>query len=279
MSKRMLINYFLLVLILVFTWIGVKYPITEDQMIDREAITHLKPQNIDHIKIETADHNIELSKQGQVWRIDRPIKWFANNVAAERLASMAGLHPQSKLPRNEIDLSTLGLRIPKAVVTLNNKAIYFGDTNSIGNRRYLMVDPMVYLASDVHYPFISQGVIGLVDERLLPSQLPLQSLAFSSFKLTRDATGWHSDNKGSADQAAQLIHNWQHSAASRITDYHAGSTPLQKITATLQDGSSIEFYVLSIKPEIVIARPDLQLSYHFPPSLYYKLLALAQSDE
>jgi len=277
----MLINYLLIVLIVIFTWIGIKYPITKDQMIDREAITHLKPQNIDHIKIETADNNIELSRQGQSWHIDRPIQWFANNVAAERLASMAALHPQSKLPRNEIDLSTLGLRIPKAVVTLNNKAIYFGNTNRIGNRRYLMVDPMVYLASDVHYPFISQGVIGLVDERLLPSQLPLQSLAFSGFKLTQDATGWHSDNKGTAeaDKAAQLIHNWHRSAASRITAYNERSTPLQKITATLQDGSSIEFYVLSIKPEIVIARPDLQLSYHFPPSQYYDLLALDQPDE
>ena len=279
MSKRMLINYLLIVLIVIFTWIGIKFPIREDQLIDRDAITTLKPQNITHIKIETADGTIEINKQGQVWQIDNPVHWYANNVAAERLASLAGVHPQSKLPRTEIDISTLGLRIPKAVVTLNNTAVYFGDTNRIGNRRYLMVDPNVFLVSDVYYPFISQGLNSLIDERLLPSHLALKSLAFSGFKLEKDATGWHSDKPEDSTAAEQLINHWQRNAATRISRYNEGTTPLQKITATLQNDTEINFFLLSIKPQIVIARPDLKLAYHFAEHDYYNLLELEKPHE
>lgn len=280
MSKRMLINYLLLILIIIFTWIGIKYPITNDQLINRNAITTLKPGNISNIKIETADEIILLEKQGTRWQLVNPINWFANNISAERITTLAAVEPQSKLPKEQIDISTLGLRIPKAVITLNEKTIYFGDTNRIGNRRYLMVEPNVYLASDIHYAFISQGLSGLVDNRLLPSQLDLQTLKFPSFQLTKEASGWVTDSAGKSEEKTnQLISNWQKKQASAIKPYESTLTPLNKIKAGLQSGEELEFYVLSIKPEIVIARPDLNLQYHFPDHQYYELLSLDQPGE
>lgn len=276
MSKRMLINYVLLILIIIFTWIGIKYPITEDQMINRNAITTLKPQNITDIKIETADDTIILQKQAGSWYLRSPIDWFANNIAVERLSTVASLEPQSKLPKDQIDLSSLGLRIPKAVVTLNNKSIYFGDTNRIGNRRYLMVEPNIYLASDIHYLFINQGLSGLVDNRLLPSKLELTELKFPTFKLHKDNSVWSTDLTGeSAQDSSQLIKNWQQKQAT-IKPYEKALTPLHKIIASQQNGDKIEFYVLSIQPEIIIARPDLNIQYHFPDHQYYELLSLNQ---
>ncbi len=279
MSKRMLINYLLLILIIIFTWIGIKYPITEDQMINRNAITTLKPHNITDIKIETADETMVLKKQGTSWNVISPISWFANNISAERIASLAGVEPQSKLPINEIDISTLGLRIPKAVVTLNQKSIYFGDTNRIGNRRYLMVEPNVYLVSDIHYIFINQGLSGLVDSRLLPSQLDLTELKFPAFTVTKSASTWSTDAAEKSPQAAsQLVKNWRQKQSS-IKPYDKTLNPLHKIKAGLQTGEQIEFFVLSIQPEIIIARPDLNIQYHFPDHQYYELLSLDKVDQ
>lgn len=279
MSKRMLINYLLLVLIVIFTWIGMKYPITEDQKINRNAITTLKPENISDIKIETADETITIKKQGSSWFLHSPVNWFANNIATERLTTLASLEPQSKLPRDQIDLSSLGLRFPKAVITLNQKSIYFGDTNQIGNRRYLMVEPNVFLASDIHYIFISQGISGLLDNRLLPSQLDLSALSFPSFKLSRTESGWETDAAGITKQTiTQFIHNWQQKQGN-IKPYDKTLTPLHKIKASMQNSNEIEFFVLSIKPEIIIARPDLNLQYHFPDHQYYELLSLEQAAE
>ena len=249
MSKRMLINYLLLVLIIIFTYIGIKYPIREDQMINRNAITSLKPGDITDIKIDTADDTIVLQKQSTSWHIVSPIAWYANNISAERLATLVTVEPQSKLPRQEIDLSSLGLRIPRAVLTLNNRVFYFGDTNRIGNRRYLMLEPNVYLINDLHYPFISQGLSGLVDTRLLPSLLELQELRFNSFKLVKQESGWGTDKAvASPETTLQLVHNWQTMQASQIKPFTNTQIPLQKINARLQKGETIEFYLLSIKP-------------------------------
>ena len=278
MSKRMLINYLLLVLIIFFTWIGIKYPITEDQLINQDAITTLKPKNITQIKIETADDTIVLNKQGTSWSIQSPINWFANNIAAERITTLASLEPQSKLPKDQIDLSTLGLRIPKAVVTLNQKSIFFGDTNQIGNRRYLMVEPTVYLASDIHYIFINQGVAGLLDTRLLPSQLDIKEIKFPNFTIYKSDSGWTSSSDHTSLNIAQFIKNWQQKHAN-IQPYNKALTPLNKIKVTLQNNKKLEFFILSIKPEIIIARPDLNLQYHFPDHQYYELLSLEQKSE
>ena len=59
-----------------------------------------------------------------------------------------------------------------------------------------------------------------------------------------------------------------------IQRYQITHTPRQKIVTELDNGGIIEFYVLSIKPEIVIARPDLGLQYHFGEDQFYGLLSV-----
>jgi hypothetical protein len=275
LSRRWLINYFLLVLIIIFTWIGHKYPITEDQKFDRDAITRLKPQQVKSIRIETADGSIQLEKNENRWFITSPFQWFADNIAVERIASLVSTKYHSKLPNNEIDISTLGLSIPKAVVTFNQKPVYFGTTNQIGSRRYLMIDSTVYLVDDIHYAFISNGSSGLIDKRLLPTGSGLKSLQFPDFTLNREASGWVSNKPSqNSDRIQAVIKNWQSLQASSVETYNTGLTPLKKIIAEFDHAQSKEFFLLSIQPEIIIARPDLNLQYHFPEHLYYELLSL-----
>jgi hypothetical protein len=275
LSRRWLINYLLLTLIIVLTWVGNKYPIGEDQKINRHAITQLRPQDIKRIKIETADSIMRLQKQGGRWLITDPVSWYANNITAERLSTLATLEASSSLPRDEIKLSTLGLTIPKAVVTLNDTSIYFGNTNQIGNRRYLLVEENVFLSDDIHFPFISQGLTALLDRRLLPASLSLQSIQSTAFVVHKKGAKWVSENAGHETESIQaLVSNWQSLQASGIKLYDRDITPLHKVTAITEDDTAIEFFVLSIKPEIVIARPDLDVQYHFPDHQYYKLLAV-----
>ena len=276
-TRRWLINYLLLVLIIVFTWIGNKYPITDEQKFDLEAITRMNPKQVENISIETADGSFHLKKEDNRWYFDSPFTWFADNVAIERIASLAAARYQSKLPRNEIDLSTLGLTLPRAVVTLNQSAVYFGSTNQIGNRRYLLVDPTVYLVDDVYFALINQGTGGLIDKRLLPRGSGLQSLKFSDFSIAHKNGNWITpENPAKNQRAAQLIENWQTLQASVIKAYDQSLTPLKKVTAELDNQASIEFFVLSIQPEIILARPDVNLQYHFSDQHYYELLSLDQ---
>ncbi len=277
MSRRWLINYVLFILIIVFTWIGANYPIRDDQKIDQNRLTNLNPEDIKHIKIELVDESITLEKQGSNWQIIHPINWFANNIAAERLATLASIEPQSKLAMSQIDLSTLGLRIPKAVVSLDDKSIFFGDINQIGNRRYVLLDPNVYLISDIHHAFVSQGISGLIDNRLLPSKQEITRLSFKGFELSKTGNGWESTKpNGDSKRNKQLVSNWQSLQASKISTYDNSLTPSQKVVVTNDNDKNIEFYVLAIQPELIIAHPDLNLQYHFAEKHYYDLLSFGE---
>jgi len=278
-SKRWLINYVLILLIVVFTYIGNFYQV-ETGYQPENRISQLKPQNIEQIHIKTAEHTIRLVKTGSAWQIESPVLWFANNIAVERIIGIVNSQTDSRLPSNEIDISTLGLQFPRAVLTLNQTDFIFGDTNNIGERRYLLTEDTVFLIQDRHLALITQGITGLLDRRLLPRALSLRSIKANAFHLTQPEQGnWQSDNdshnKASIDQ---LISNWQSLEAKHIQRYQSSATPRQKIVTELDNGGMIEFYVLSIKPEIVIARPDLGLQYHFAEVQFYGLLSIANDQ-
>lgn len=278
-SKRWLINYVLILLIGVFTFIGNRYNVQTGFQPDNR-ITELKAQDITAIGIQSADASLQLSKVDGNWQFDSPIIWYANNIAVERILDIVNAQTDSRLPGGEIDLSTLGLQFPKAILKLNEKQFLFGATNNIGERRYLQIDDTVYLLKDRYLPFISQGISGLLDRRLLPRSLALQSLALAEIKINKNNSGdWLSDNKNlSSEQAKQVINNWQKLEAKRIQPYQSRQTPKQKVLALLEQDRKIEFYILTITPELIIARPDLGLQYHFNESSYYGLLA-APKDE
>ncbi|MCP4488045.1 MAG: DUF4340 domain-containing protein [Gammaproteobacteria bacterium] len=258
MSKRWLINYVLIFLVVVFSYIGNKYNVQPGYQ-EGNRISQMKAQDINQLSIKTADQTIRLHKSATRWQIEDPIHWYANNIAVERIIGIVNSQTDSRLPNNEIDISTLGLQFPSAILTLNQTEFVFGTTNNIGNRRYVLIENTVFLIDDRHLPFITQGLTGLLDRRLLPSALSVKNI-----------------NSGAQVFSRETQDNWQSLEARHIQAYQSGTTPQQKIITTLDNEGQIEFYLLSITPEIVIARSDLGLQYHFEKNSYYQLLG---SDE
>ncbi len=274
MSKRWLINYLLFFLIILMGYLG--KPIT-DPPAKTNTILSAEPKDIDSIRIETSTSNLLFKKTAEQWNIITPIQWPASQINLQRISSIANLEPYSSLPSDEIDISTLGLRFPKAVITLNKDTVVFGDTNRIGSRRYILVKDTVHLVPDNHLPLTAIGLTGFINRTLLPKSLTLTRLKLPQFTLSRDTSASWSVDKNfdgySADQSNQLIAQWQTLESPNITPYENKSTPLKKITATTNRGD-IEFFLMSIQPEIILARADLGVQYHFDGSFYYDLFSL-----
>jgi len=173
------------------------------------------------------------------------------------------------------------LQFPEAVLTFNDTQLLFGATNNIGKRRYIMVGSTVYLLPDIHLLYFSQGLTGIVDRRMLPRRYRLNILKLPGFEISRDANdSWqviNTDGFGQ-DQIVRLVDNWQDLEASAIKPFNTSATPRQKIEISLQDGSKLDFFVMSIDREIIIAHPQIGLQYHFPADLYYQLISL-RTDE
>jgi hypothetical protein len=279
-SRRWIINYVLVVLIVIFTYVGNRFDVQTGYQ-PQQHITGLKPENIESVEIQTADTVLALKRDSGGWMLESPIRWPANDVNVERLLGIASVETDSRLAANEIDLATLGLKFPKAMLRLNNTEVLFGATNNIGARRYTMVGSTVFLLPDQHLPFITQGLTAMVDRRLLPRTNELSAFKMPEFEISRDDNNtWQLNGADgfAQDQITTLVENWQNLEASRVKLFSANKIPQQKIRVLLADGQNQEFFVMSIDPEIIISNPQIGLQYHFPGELYYQLISL-RADE
>jgi len=279
-SRRWIINYILIFLIVLFTYIGNRFDVKTGYQ-PQQGVTSLKPESIETMEIKTADAELTLRREDGGWMLESPIRWPANEGDVERLLGITSVKTDSRLAADEIDLATLGLQFPRASLRLNDTLVLFGGTNNIGARRYTMVDSTVYLLPDMLLPFMSQGLTGIVDQSLLPRRFELGALRLPDQEISRDASNaWQlNDANGiGQEQIAQLVDNWQNLQALRVKPFSAKKIPQHKITAQLADGRIQDFFVMSIDPEIIIANPDIGLQYHFPADLYYQLISL-RADE
>jgi len=279
-SRRMLVNFLLVFLIILFTYIGNRYDVKTGYQPDHR-ISRLKPREVTRIAIQTADHALTLVRVDGAWQIESPISWFANNINVERILDILNSPADSKLPGDEIDLASLGLKFPRAVLRLNDTELSFGETNNIGARRYVLIDDTVHLIADRHLPFLQQGITGLVDRRLIPPAMSMRSLELASVSLTRNESGQWLANEANLtpDQAEKIIANWQTLEARHLQKYDSGNTPSRKLVIGLDNGGKIEFYLMSIAPEVVIARADLGIQYHFDARYYYGLIEPEKTHE
>jgi len=279
-SRRWIINYALVVLIVIFTYVGNRFDV-QTGFQPQQHITGIKPENIESVEIQTADTALALKRDNGGWMLESPIRWPANDVNVERLLTIASVETDSRLAANEIDLATLGLKFPKAILRLNDTEVLFGATNNIGARRYTMVGSTVFLLPDQHLPFITQGLTAMVDRRLLPRTDELSVFKLPGFEISRDDNNtWQllDANGFEQGQIATLVENWQNLEASRVKLFSADKVPQQKIRVLFANGQDQEFFVMSIDPEIIIANPQIGLQYHFPAELYYQLISL-RADE
>ena len=279
-SRRWIINYVLVILILIFTYVGNRFSVTTGYQ-PQQRIINLKPADIETVAIQTADASLNLRRDAQGWVLETPIRWSANNINIERLLSIVNSETDSRLPADEINLAKLGLQFPEAVLTFNDTQMLFGATNNIGERRYIMIDSTVFLLPDIHLQFFSRGLTDLVDRRLLSRRYRLNTLKLSGFEISRDANdSWQVINANGFGQGqiVRLVENWQDLEASKIKPFNTSATPRQKIEVSLQDGGKLDFFVMSIDPEIIIAHPQIGLQYHFRADLYYQLISLRANE-
>ena len=280
LSRRWILNLALLVLIAALLLAGL---VLQDAPVEETStsISELSANEIDRLVIEGSDGNIKLVRNAGAWIIESPLNWPAQQEAVERLLSIVDVEAQALGDSEGVDLAPLGLQQPLAALRLNDSRLVFGTNNNIGARRYVMIESSIYLLPDAHLAFVSQGLAGVIDRRLLPARFKLQVLELPELDVRRANDGsWFSTRAPhlKSAQLESLATGWQELAATRVTPLDANAEPRQFIEAQLSGDSSVEFLVISTEPEIVIANPRAGLQYHFRADDYRRLLA-ATSDE
>jgi len=280
LSKRWLVNGLLALVIGVSLLLGYRDRVQSGSEVTN-PITSLMPADVMSVTIQLEDKRIVLGRLADQWLFISPLQWPANNITLQRILGISVSEAEASMAATGIDLSALGLQDPMVILSLNDTRIVFGTTNNISDRRYLMIGTTIYLLADIHLPFISQGIAGLIDRRLLPPSIPLKTLTLNERKLSKDSTdNWQSDAPTdiSADRLNQFVNNWQTLEAPAVKIFNQTGMPLEKIVAGLDDDSEIEFLLMSIYPELVIARPDLGVEYHFHEKQQQELLSFTNAE-
>jgi hypothetical protein len=270
----------MLVLIAALIYAGLR--IDQEPVSEAPAgISKLTAEGIDALEIESGDSLIRLVRNDGAWMVEAPINWPARDTNIQRLLTIVDIEATALGDAASIDLAPLGLHQPVAVLRFNGSRLVFGTNNNIGARRYAMIESKVYLLPDAHLPFVSQGLAGIVDRRLLPQRFALRSLQLPGLDIRRGADdAWQSTQAPhiASAQLGQLITNWQGLEASRITRFSPASESLQVIHLELTDGQIMEFLLISSDPEIIIANPNIGLQYHFRSGDYHLLFSPAGDE-
>ena len=236
-------------------------------------LSDLTADSIQRIEIHHRQREILIEKQDGNWQIKTPIAIAANQFRIKTILSMLDTSSHAQYDVNGLDLKKYDLDNTKTSIRLNDTAFEFGNTNPINNDRYVKVGDTLHLIEDLFYPLLSSQIGTLVARELIPENKTINKLVLPEQTLSRDENGlWQGDKDVSSDAIVEIIYQWQHKQAFSVHDYTRHDA-LGEIQVYLDNADSpINFTITATEPWLIIARPDLELEYHFNVEDYDALL-------
>lgn len=290
MKNRWLLNLGLLALVaglVAFLYLRPKAELSEQA---KHEISQLKLADIVAVKVEfPAKAQVAFEKLDGFWRMTAPYKMRADQFSVQRILSIVAATSEEKFAA--ADLAKYGLDNPQLKVTLSggdlNEVFSYGTHNSVTGKQYMAYKDGVYLLSGGYSEAASVQPIEMVDKDLLAPTETKQIAGFDFARLEQ----WEEvrlnvdikDGKWSANIAeAKLTQNemnewlqfyWEQNPALSVETYTPNSKEKHpSLEVKIKDGKSIRFDKIQESPELLLARPDEGLIYHFSSDVGFSML-------
>lgn len=271
MQSRLLVNLILLTTVLAllgFIYFGNDNP--EGQF---ELVSNLEPEQVDYISIQHNERLIELKKVNNKWSLTKPISIAANDFRIDSILKLLTIESHGHYELSTIEPSRYLLEKPVTSITFNDTRINFGDINPVSNYRYISVNEYMHLIEDRFYPLISSQVGALVSRTLVQPDEIITRLVLPDQTLELDSSDvWKSSKDISPDAIAETLNNWKHDQAFGVHSYMKRKS-LGNLEAHLKNPERvIHFTISDTDPWLIIARPDIDIEYHFDTDMQKRLL-------
>ncbi len=278
MKKNTLINLSLLMIIGVLVLLVVYEPGIEKPA-EAPLLLSLKRDEVKHILIQrSGQETVELTKGDDgKWQLLQPIQIDANEFRIESLLRITESKSLNHFAADPAKLPNYQLDKPQAELILNDKTkIAFGSATPLDQRRYVLLDNQVHLITDNLYYFMISAWPTFVSMKPLPQGSSITGLQLPKLKLAWQENRWQIEPKqelDSADNITALLDAWKFAAATSVKTYDGSKG--DKITLQFKDADTpLQFLLTALTPDLVLARPELGIEYHFPAELADKLLTL-----
>lgn len=161
------------------------------------------PEQVTRFSIISGEHQIEVMKVGDQWKMLKPVEDRANQVASTDF--LRGVTTERFLDLvkegEDIDWSAFGLDKPKGVITLissgENETFFVGTAKNFEGNAYIRrnTEKKVYVANSTWFAKVDKKVSDFRDQRLMRmSNAKIETLTFEKgkerFELTRKDSLW-----------------------------------------------------------------------------------------
>lgn len=278
MRSRILLNVFLLATVLALSGVVLLSPEKEPPISIK--LTDIEPADIETIRIERPhQETIELKKKARAtWWLSQPVAVRGNAQRIEALLDIASTASHTQLDAHAHDLARFGLDRPRVRLRVGNRELFFGDTEPLSGRRYVLTDDRVHLITDQFYHYLNGTVASFVNPVLLEPEAVLVELELPDFHLTFNGTSWEKSpahKKLNEDAASNLIDAWKEARAISVSTYDT-TLARENVARVRLEGqeSSIRFDITSESQRFVLGRPDLGIQYELDPNAAKHLLSV-----
>ena len=273
MLSRTLLNIALLILVALLAITVFTPGQNQQENQSGKVLAPLSPADVDRISIRHNQRQIELKKAEGNWRMMKPVSIAANSFRIDTLLKMLENSSHASYPVSGLDLDKYGLKEVDTSISFNNSAIDFGIVNPVNGYRYVRSGNNVHLIDDHFYPLVSSQIGTLVARELLDRNAEIQKLQLPQHTIYRDDDGiWQSSDELDPDAINEVIHHWQNSQAFGVHNYMQRETLAEISVFLAGKDQPIRFFVTDTDPWLIIARPDLDIEYHFNLEFHDRLL-------
>lgn len=282
MKKSTLTNLFLLLVVVALALLAIYEPGIEEPK-EQPALLSLERGAIEHILIRRQGQpTIELARGplGE-WQLLQPLKAAADDYRIDSLLRIADTKSLSRFTMEKGGLADYELDKPRVVLELNNTTrIAFGAQSPLDHRRYVRLDDSdtVQLINDTLYYHLIGAYPGYINKRPLPGDASIQALTLPQLSLQWQEERWQvmpEPESYSADQITHLLDNWKYASALSVEEYDGKEG--EPVTITLKGREApLEFLLTAREPDLILARPDLGIQYHFPAESGDEMLTLPE---
>lgn len=256
----------------------------------QHAITQLKLADFTAIKVEFPTLKaVAFEKADGVWRMTAPYKARADQLSVQRILSIIAATSEEKFPAN--DLAKYGLNNPELKIQLTSsngvEEFVFGTHNPVTDEQYLAYKDAVYLIQAGYSEAASVQAVELVDKLPLGSAELKQISGFNFSHLEQweeiglnvdlEAGNWKVNTPKAKPTQNELNEwlefSWKQNPAKSVELYIPDrKTVYPSLEVKLKDGKKIQFDKIQESPELLLARPDEGILYHFSNDTGFTML-------
>lgn len=283
MKKRWLIN---LVLLLLVVGLGL-FVINRDKPADpgaqRFPVAAFDPASVSRLSLEqpTKKPVVFEEREGR-WFMLEPFKGRADSFSIGRILAIANADSADRFVLE--DPAKYGLETPQIRVRMDDRVFDYGMFNPVGGEQFVAHGGHVFSVATTFAEFAGTQPLELLDKRPLDSSEDivgfdlgaLEQWERSKLQLDLQDDGkWKvsaTAAKPNQDDMNAWFKEWQDLQATSVEPFTPDGAQHPYVVVKLRSGKSIRLIKLQESPELLLAREDENLQYHFPQDVGFNIL-------